>query len=181
MFRCERRQAALIPCVDNVIGRISSGFRWGLSAWLLCMCSPGCGGGENIGVDLSADAPRFILHRPVSGWPFRWPMVDAFVIASEDDGAVWELRSTDPTGLQARRLAIIYGQVPSGFHQVLPKENAAPAALHAGRLYYVGATGPHERFRTVFALPIRPRGSPGSSNSPLRGERRDDRPSDGVP
>ncbi len=181
MFRCERHQAALISCVDNTIGRTRAWSRWALSACLLCTCSPGCGGGENIGVDLSADAPRFLIHRPTLGWPFRWTMVDAFVIASEEDGAVWELRSTDPAGLPARRLAIIYGQVPSGFYQVLPSESAAPAELRAGRLYYVGATGPKVGFRTVFALPIRSRGSPGSASSPPRSEGHDDRPSGRAP
>lgn len=178
MSRCERRQAVLIPCADSIIGRICARSRWVLSAYLLCMCSLGCGGGEHIGVDLSADVPRFIIHRPSLGWPVRWPLVNAFVIASEEDGAVWELRSTDPSGLPARRLAIIYGQVPSGFYQVLPSENVAPAALRKGRLYFVGATGPKAGFRTVFALPIGPRGSPGSSNSSPQAKSHDDRSSD---
>jgi len=139
------------------------------------VCSLGCRGGENIGVDLSADTPRFIIHRPVLGWPFRWPMVNAFVIASDEDGAVWELRSTDPSGLPARQLAIIYGRVPSGFYQVVPDENAAPKALRHGRIYYVGATGPKAVFRTVFSLPISPQELPKPSKPVPRTSARDGR------
>jgi hypothetical protein len=154
MILIERRQTALITHVDNLMGNIHAWSRWALPVCLVYACSFGCGGGENIGVDLSADAPRFLIHRPILGSPFRWPRVTAFAIASEEDDAMWELRSTNPAGLPARHLAIIYGRVPPGFYQILPNDNATPAALRKGRLYYVGATGPEAAFRTVFSLPI---------------------------
>lgn len=122
--------------------------------FLAVSVATGCGGPHAITVDLSADQPRFIIHQMTWGWPFRWPMVDDFVIASEEDGALWELKSTDPAGVPARRLAIVYGDVPPGFTQVHPEGVSRPKALLPGRSYYVGATGPVSIYRVVFALPV---------------------------
>lgn len=107
-----------------------------------------------IGVDLSTDRPRFVLHYATLGWPFRWPKLSSLAVASDEDGLLWKLDATDPDGVAARELAIVYGETPDGFFQAEPPGNARPKSLTRGRVYFVGATGPEAVFRAVFALPV---------------------------
>ncbi len=107
-----------------------------------------------IGVDLTADHPRFVFHHPTWGWPFRWPKVSELAVASDEDGLLWKLEATNPAGQAAQELVIVYGEAPDGFSQVEPQGNARPKMLTRGRVYYVGATGPGAVFRAVFALPV---------------------------
>lgn len=115
---------------------------------------PGCQQAEVIEVDVTAHPPRFIVDH--HGWPrpFWWPRVTEFGIASEEDGALWELRSASTGGEAARQLAIVYGEVPPGFVQVTPDKSAKPAPLVQGRTYFVAAGGPSSVYRIVFALPV---------------------------
>jgi len=162
--------------VLSVVNRVRISVLW---AFLPCVCSllaGGCGASDRIAIDLSAPTPRFILNKPTWGWPFRWPMVNALAIASKQDGALWEIRTTDPDGLAAHRLAIIYGQIPPGFYQVVPDDNAHPPPLRAGRNYFVGATGPDATFRAVFALPIQAGTAPPPPDLPPGAKRFGDRP-----
>ncbi len=130
----------------------------------VCLCltlgGAGCGDPTAIAVDLSADKPRFVIHHVTWGWPFRWPRVQEFAIASNEDGALWDIKSIDEAGVPARELGIVYGEVPPGFAQVSPEQDARPKPLVGGRMYFVGATGPESVYRTVFALPIGMLGPP---------------------
>lgn len=121
---------------------------------LFLLALTGCHRSNVIKVDLSAHPPRFVIDH--YGWPapFRWPRVTDFAIASEEDGAVWELRSETMDGVPARKLAIIYGEPPPGFVQVTPAKGTHVRALVPGRTYYVGAVGPTAVYRIVFALPV---------------------------
>ncbi len=114
----------------------------------------GCHRSNVIEVDLTTPPPRFVIDH--HGWPapFRWPRVTDFAIASDEDGAVWELRSEKMEGVPARMLAIIYGELPPGFLQVTPAKGARARPLVPGRTYYVGAVGPSSVYRIVFALPV---------------------------
>lgn len=125
------------------------------------ICLAGCGDQTIIEVDLSADKPRFTFDHSAAGWPFRQPKIDAFALASESDGLLWEIRALTPDGHPVRGFAIIYGDVPEGFHQIAPEGDARPRPLRSGRTYYVGATGPKSVYRTVFALPVEPMGKLG--------------------
>ncbi len=122
--------------------------------------SLGCGARDEqtvqyeIGVDLTADHPRFFFHHPTWGWPVLWPKVSELAVASDEDGLLWKLEATDPGGVAAQELAIVYGEAPDGFFQVEPQNNTRPRHLTRGRVYYVGATGPGAVFRAVFALPV---------------------------
>ena len=120
---------------------------------LLVASLSGCTDPSTIEVDLSADKPRFTIDHTAWGWPSQWPRVNDFALASEEDGLLWEIRATDPDGCSAHQLAIVYGDVPTGFYQVAPGENARPPRLRCGRTYYVGATGSSSVYRAVFALP----------------------------
>lgn len=121
---------------------------------VVCVFQGGCSDPTRIKVDVSAEKPRFLIHHPTWGWPFRWHRIDEFVLASDEDGVVWQLRSADAVGVQTRELAIVFGEVPMGFAQVFPAQELSPEKLKAGRTYYVGATGPKdERYKAVFALP----------------------------
>ncbi len=114
----------------------------------------GCSGDGVIEVDFSSQQVRFIIdHR---GWPrpFSWPRVNDFGIASEEDGPIWQLQTETLSGQPARQLAIIYGEVPRGFSQVFPSDNAAPKPLERGRNYFVAAGGPKQVYKAVFALPV---------------------------
>ena len=114
----------------------------------------GCQRDGVIEVDLTAQPTRFIVHH--RGWPapFHWPCVTEFAIASEEDGAVWELRSATEHGEPARYLAFIFGEVPPGFVQINPERAAPPRPLVAGRTYFVAAGGASHVYRIVFALPV---------------------------
>jgi len=117
----------------------------------------GCVPDQTIHVDLTAEPVRFIIDH--SGWPapFRYPRVTEFAIASEEDGAVWEIETVAPGGVPARDLAVIYGHVPEGFAQNRPP-HASPPPLVRGRTYFVAAGGSESVYRMVFALPAyRPR------------------------
>lgn len=116
----------------------------------------GCADPTQIIIDHSSEMPRFIIHHPGWGTPATWPRVQEFAIASDEDGSLWELKSTDPQGVPADRLAIIYGQTPDGFFQAHPAENARPRPLLRGRTYYLGANGTAGSYRGVFALPLVP-------------------------
>ncbi|MFQ5412539.1 MAG: hypothetical protein ACE5EC_09570 [Phycisphaerae bacterium] len=122
---------------------------------IMAMCFAGLSGCStpNIQVDLSSDRPRFIIHHPTWGWPFRWPRVDGFAIASGTEHH-WELKAVEPSGAPARDLAIVYGEVPNGFYQVFPEKNAKPRSLRAGEIYWVGATGSDTTYHATFALPV---------------------------
>jgi len=115
----------------------------------------GCGRIQIMEVDLSGRQPRFLVnHR---GWPrpFRIPGVTEFAIGGEDDDSVWwHVKSVAPEGEPADDLAFVYGQVPPGFRQVYPKDDAAPQPLEPGRNYLVAAGGRHHLYRVVFALPV---------------------------
>lgn len=115
---------------------------------------PGCQSVGVIEVDVTAQPPRFIVHH--QGWPapFHWPRVTEFAIASEEDGAVWELRSASSDGEPARQLAFIFGEVPPGFFQLTPDKAARARPLVVGRTYFVAAGGPSYIYRIVFALPV---------------------------
>lgn len=125
-----------------------------VSAAAFAPLATGCVDHSQIVVDLSADEPRFIIHHPGFGWPFLWPRVQEFAIASDEDGSLWELRSTSPDGVAANQLAITYGEPPDGFFQAHPAENARPRRLKRGCTYYLGANGTAGSYRGVFALPI---------------------------
>ncbi len=130
-----------------------------------------------IAVDLTADHPRFVFHHPTWGWPFRWPKLSSLAVASDEDGLLWKLDATDPGGVAARDLAIVYGETPDGFFQANPPGNARPRPLTRGRVYFVGATGPDSAFRAVFALPVGPYG-PAPRPDWLPDSQPADRPSD---
>jgi len=131
------------------------------AAFCFALVSPiGCGGRDDaavqydIDVDLTSDHPRFVFHHPTWGWPFRWPKVSSLAVASDEDGLLWKLEATDPDGVPAQELAIVYGETPDGFFQADPSGNVRPRALTRGRVYFVGATGRGSVFRAVFALPV---------------------------
>lgn len=114
---------------------------------------------------------RFIVDH--EGWPrpFVCPRVSEFVIASDEDGTVWELESEDSKGIAARELAFVLGEAPPGFRQVSPENNARPKPLTPGRTYYVAAGKPKGvYYRMVFALPLSTlemlRGSPFATTRP---------------
>jgi hypothetical protein len=115
---------------------------------------PGCHHVGVIEVDVTTQPPRFIVDQ--HGWPkpFWWPRVTEFALASDEDGAVWELRSESSRGKAARQLAFIYGETPVDFVQVTPEKSARPRALVPGRTYFVAAGGPSWVYRIVFALPV---------------------------
>ncbi|HWL94550.1 MAG TPA: hypothetical protein VNT79_13590 [Phycisphaerae bacterium] len=97
-------------------------------------------------------------------------MVNAFAIGAEDE-SLWEIEALDQEGgAVARQFAIVYGEVPEGFVQNHPRNDASAKPLVPGRTYFVGATGPGgEVFRTVFALPVGPIGRPlGRGRAPDR-------------
>lgn len=120
----------------------------------------GCATEYKVEVDLSTDTPRFLMHEPTWGWPFRWPRVSALAIGADEE-SMWEIEAADSKGLEANQLAIIYGDVPAGFVQTHPPNDARPRKLTQGRTYFVGATGPEgEIFRAIFALPVGPEGTP---------------------
>ncbi|MFQ5429664.1 MAG: hypothetical protein ACE5E1_05065 [Phycisphaerae bacterium] len=146
---------------SHLLSRIGGRVLCGVCVPLLFGVVPtGCSGDYTIRVDLAEKRPRFIMHAPTWGRPFRGPKVSAFAIASNEDGELWELRSTDPGGEPARRLTFVYGEVPPGFFQVFPADDARPKPLRPGRTYFVGATGPASTFRAVFALPVGRSGPP---------------------
>ncbi|MCG8404311.1 MAG: hypothetical protein MI923_03840 [Phycisphaerales bacterium] len=153
------------------VSAVSVGCRSAVLAFLVTGLS-GCADPTAIDVDLSADKPRFTIDHADWGWPFRWRRVSDFALASEEEGLLWEIRSTDPDGCSARQLAIVYGDVPAGFYQVAPEENARPARLRSGRTYYVGATGTSSVYRAVFALPVARLGMPVESSGVQRREDR---------
>lgn len=114
----------------------------------------GCAVEGPIEVDSTTEPVRFIInHR---GWPrpFWSPSITEFAIASEEDGPIWQLESADGAGVTARQLAIVYGQIPSGFVQAFPEQAKDPAKLKPGRNYFVAAGGPKAIFKVVFAVPI---------------------------
>ena len=114
----------------------------------------GCSDPQTITLDFSSNPLRLIIdHR---GWPrpFMCPRVTQFALASNEDGAVWELESDDARGVPARQLALIYGQVPPGFHQITPSGSVKAPVLLSGRTYFVAAGGPRSIYRIVFALPV---------------------------
>ncbi len=121
---------------------------------VLCGCNrPGA-----IDVDLTSHPVRFLIdHR---GWPrpFMYPRVTEFAVASEEDGAVWQLAAESAEGVPAKELAIVYGERPRGFVQTVPT-SGRPPRLMEGRTYYVAAGGPRSVYRIVFALPLE-RGMP---------------------
>lgn len=141
---------------------------------LFLLLISGCQRDGVIEVDVTAQPPRFIVHH--RGWPapFHWPRVTEFAMASEEDGAVWELRSSSPDGEPARQLAFIYGEVPPGFVQLAPDKAARVHPLVVGRTYFVAAGGPSHVYRIVFALPVdtwtgfQPPPSSAPANSPAK-------------
>lgn len=125
---------------------------------LFLALASGCSTEQKIEVDLSASTPRFVLDGWTWGWPFRWPRVHALAIGADEE-SMWEIESVDPQGVPARQFAIIYGELPQGFIQTHPKNEAKPKRLTQNRNYFVGAAGPNDEiFRTVFALPVEPIG-----------------------
>ncbi len=123
-------------------------------SFILLFALNGCGKPECIKIDLSGEEPRFLIHKPGWGWPFLWPRVDALSIASEEEGEVWRLKATDPTGVPARHLAVVFGQPPNGFFQELPENEAKPKPLVPGRNYFIGAVGQSLACGIGFALPV---------------------------
>ena len=124
-------------------------------ALTLCAAAFGCHDPTTIDVDISGENPRFVIHHRTWGWPFLWPRVDAFALASEEDGRMWELEARLPEGVPARDLVFEYGKIPADFRQAFPPKDSRPRKLTGGRNYYIGATGPNEeRYRMVFALPM---------------------------
>ena len=121
---------------------------------LLLALLAGCQRDGVIEVDVTAQPPRFIVHHRDWPAPFHWPRVTEFAIASEEDGAVWELRSASSEGEPARHLAFILGEVPPGFVQLTPEKAARVRPLVPGRTYFVAAGGPSHVYRIVFALPV---------------------------
>ncbi|MBX3396896.1 MAG: hypothetical protein KF841_16195 [Phycisphaerae bacterium] len=120
----------------------------------------GCQNSYRVEVDLSNPEPRFLMHEVTWGWPARWPRVNALAIGADDE-SLWEIEAVEKSGVQAKHLAIVYGQTPAGFVQNYPPRDARPRKLTQGRTYFVGATGPNnEIFRTIFALPVGPMGRP---------------------
>ncbi|QDV89040.1 hypothetical protein RAS2_01010 [Phycisphaerae bacterium RAS2] len=135
--------------------RANAGLIMGCAAGVfLCGCNrPGA-----IDVDLTSHPVRFLIdHR---GWPrpFMCPRVTEFAVASDEEGAVWQLAAESAEGVPARELAIVYGELPRGFVQTVPT-SGRPPRLMEGRTYYVGAGGPRSVYRIVFALPLE-RGMP---------------------
>ncbi len=128
------------------------------TATALALCVFGCHDPTVIDVDFSDETPRFLIHHRTWGWPVLWPRVNAFAIASDEDGKMWELRSRLPEGVPARDLVFEYGETPTEFRQTFPIHDARPRRFSGGRNYFIGATGPNdERYRMVFGLPM-PRG-----------------------
>lgn len=133
-----------------------------------------CNQPQQIQVDLSADRPRFIVDH--HGWPrpFKIPRVTEFAIGTEDDSQVnWHLKSSLPSGEPADNLAFVYGQVPPGFYQVVPKEDEAPKPLEPGHNYLVAAGGDEQVYRIVLALPVSVKPSSPTAND--AGDSRRDR------
>lgn len=125
-----------------------------------CIAVIGCGNLNRIEVDLSTATPRIVISGRTWGWPFVWPRVSGIAIATDTE-PVWELESVDKAGVPARNLAIIYGEVPGGFTQTYPGNDARPGRVVPGKTYFVGATGPNEEtYRAIFALPVDPLGAP---------------------
>jgi hypothetical protein len=117
----------------------------------------GCRDPETIQLDFTSHPVRFIIdHR---GWPrpFWWPRLTEFAIATEEDGAIWQLQAPVDDGPLARNFVITYGEVPPGFMQVFPEKQDPPAPLRTGRRYFVAAAGPASVYRMVFSMPIGPR------------------------
>jgi hypothetical protein len=153
------------------------------AALCFALVSPiGCGARDDevvqydIDIDLTVDHARFVFHYPTWGWPIRWPTVSSLAIASDEDGLLWRLEATDPEGVPARELTIVYGETPDGFSQVDPSGNVRPRPLTRGRVYFVGATGRGSVFRAVFALPVGRYGAP-----PRHDWVPDSQPADGTP
>ncbi len=122
---------------------------------IFCVMTVGCNKPGGVEVDLTSPAqPRFIVDH--HGWPrpFWWPRVTEFIIASEEDDCIWQLAATNAGGELANRLAFVFGDVPPGFIQVHPTDNARPKPLISKRSYYVAATGSQAVYRAVFALPV---------------------------
>lgn len=121
---------------------------------LLTTVSSGCSKPQTITLDFSSAPVRLLINH--QGWPrpFSCPRVTQFAMASNEDGAVWELESDDPGGVAARQLAMIYGEIPPGFHQITPVGSARAPALISGRTYFAAAAGPRSVYRIVFALPL---------------------------
>jgi hypothetical protein len=57
---------------------------------------------------------------------------------------IWEIRrsnSTAGTPIDAVYVDVVYGKVPTGFHQLVPEGNFSPPALVNGRKYFYWAQG----------------------------------------
>lgn len=133
------------------------------NAWWIIGCAAGvflcgCNRPGAIDVDLTSHPVRFLIDH--QGWPrpFVCPRVTEFAVASDEDGAVWQLAAESAEGIPARELAIVYGELPRGFVQIVPA-SGQPPRLMEGRTYYVAAGGPRSVYRIVFALPLE-RGMP---------------------
>lgn len=154
-----RKVSELAGMADRIWWRrcVRANARWIMGCAVgLMLC--GCNRPGAIDVDLTSHPVRFLIdHR---GWPrpFMYPRVTEFAVASDEEGAVWQLAAETAEGVPVKELAIVYGEVPRGFVQTVPT-SGRPPRLMEGRTYYVAAGGPRSVYRIVFALPLE-RGMP---------------------
>jgi len=106
-------------------------------------------------IDITLEGERPILTLRAARWDadFQPTLVSGLAIATEGE-AIWEIETSDPTGVPAADLVIPYGELPRGFVQITPPDRG-PRPLRRGETYYIGATGPDDAvWRAVFALPV---------------------------
>jgi hypothetical protein len=132
--------------------------RWAFFACGLlftCAATVGCAQNQCCDVDFSSSPPRFVINH--QGWPrpFWVPRITEFAVASEEDeDAIWQLEAADSSGVPAKRLVIVFGEVPDGFVQVRPEKSAPPKTLQQGRTYYVAAGSRQYTYPMAFRLPM---------------------------
>jgi len=106
-------------------------------------------------IDITFEDEQPILTLRATRWDagLQPTLVTGLAIASERE-ALWEIESSDPSGVPAADLVIPYGELPRGFVQLTPSDRR-PRPLRRGVTYYIGATGPENAvWRAVFALPV---------------------------
>jgi len=90
-------------------------------------------------------------------WPFRWRVMPGEIAALRvidwvEGTPLWEIEASRP-----RRVAVIYGEVPTGFTQTIPKAGV-PSPLRPGASYGVsvrghGGSGALATFNTLIGIP----------------------------